>query len=59
MSSESSSLATAFVWAVSMAAGLGISGHVFHQKPETVTNNMTTAGLVVGVVAFSERKRSL
>ena len=59
MASRSSSIATAFVWAVGMAASYGISGSlVFHEKRDQVANNAGVAAVVAAAVGYAERRRS-
>ena len=58
MASRSSSLATAFLWAVSVAAGFGIGGGLIeHEKSDQLANNMTVAAGVAAIVGYNVRRR--
>jgi hypothetical protein len=59
MASRGPSLATAFIWAVSAAAGFGlVEGFINHGKRDQVVNDMGVAATAAAIAGYNERRRS-
>ena len=59
MASRGTSIATAFVWAVGMAAGFGVGENLInHDKSSQVENDVGVAAIVAAVVGYNVRRRS-
>jgi hypothetical protein len=59
MASRSSSIATAFTWAVAMAVGFGIDeGLINHEKSDRVARDAEHSALLAAVVAYNVKRGS-